>query len=239
MTREIRANTEELRFDTMAIRDDTAQILAEISRLRARLPQDDQIQGGTSFTLQRYLDDLSSYAETCGFSDEEPESRVDMDTHQAYRPSLSDLLEEEGAEPHARDKSNMYSPTVGERLKISLETAEDHPGSRTCNSGDTNTLKGHSGPVWAVTFSPDSKLVTSASGDKTIRLWDSATGALNCVLQGHSRVFFLRWTGPLESWAGNVGVAPFKCHMGKIRAVTFSPDSRLVAAASKDTRLRL
>jgi len=45
---------------------------------------------------------------------------------------------------------------------------------------------GHSGGVTSVAFSPDGTRVLSGSGDKTIKLWDAATGALIRTFAGHS-----------------------------------------------------
>ncbi len=39
-----------------------------------------------------------------------------------------------------------------------------------------NTLKGHTNRVTSVAYSPDGKTLASGSYDKTIKLWDVATG---------------------------------------------------------------
>ena len=70
--RDIKADTQEIRNDTAAIPDikeDTTQILAEIARLRAQLPNNVELQGleghgSSGLMLQRYLDNLTTYAET-------------------------------------------------------------------------------------------------------------------------------------------------------------------------------
>ena len=48
------------------------------------------------------------------------------------------------------------------------------------------TLKGHSGAVGTVLYSPDGKTLASC-GDTTVRLWDVDTGEVRKVLRGHQK----------------------------------------------------
>src|SRR5437879_5803776 len=47
------------------------------------------------------------------------------------------------------------------------------------------TLRGHTGWIGRIAWSPDGRMLASPSGDKTIRLWNAETGVCLHTLRGH------------------------------------------------------
>ena len=60
LTKEIKTDTSAIKDDTANIKEDTTQILNEISRLRSLIPEGQH----EHVILDRYLDSMTSYAET-------------------------------------------------------------------------------------------------------------------------------------------------------------------------------
>jgi WD40 repeat protein/uncharacterized caspase-like protein len=86
-----------------------------------------------------------------------------------------------------------FAPALAQKPELSVQT-------------------GHAAQVLSLAFTSDGKLLASGSVDKTINLWDPATGNQLRALKGHT---------------------------GTVGAVAFSPDDKLLASGSADNTIKL
>jgi len=112
----------------------------------------------------------------------------------------------------------------------------------------------HTGSVKTVAFCPDGKTLASSSRDKTIRLWDVASGKEIRTLTGHSRgvnsVAFCPDGKTLASgsrdntirlWDVLSGkeIRTLTGHSNEVQSVAFCPDGKILASGSWDKTIRL
>ena len=105
-----------------------------------------------------------------------------------------------------------------------------------------------------MSFSPDGKRLASASNDKTLKLWDAATGQELLTLKGHTgsvngvsfspdgkRLASASDDRTLKLWDAATGqeLLTLKGHTGSVNGVSFSPDGKRLASASWDKTLKL
>jgi WD40 repeat protein/uncharacterized protein YwqG len=120
--------------------------------------------------------------------------------------------------------------------------------------GLRKTFKGHIYQVTAVAFSPDGKTLASGSCDRTIKLWDVATGKNTATLTGHTNAILCvtfswdgrklasgDWDGTIRLWDVGTGKnrATINGHSERIPALAFHPDGTTLASGGWDNAIKL
>lgn len=125
--------------------------------------------------------------------------------------------------------------------------------------GETNRkpiirLTGHQQPINLVSFSPDGRLIASASFDKSLKIWDAVVGKFKASLRGHvGAVYQVCWSSDsrmlvsgskdstVKLWdlATNTLKADMPGHADEVYSVDWSPDGQRVASGSKDRMIKI
>ncbi len=120
--------------------------------------------------------------------------------------------------------------------------------------GKCSIYDGHASIVSAAAFSPDGSRIISGSDDKTLKLWDAASGNCLMTLSGHShwvmaaafspdgsRIISGSLDNTLKLWDAASGncLMTLSGHANGVRAAAFSPDGSCIISGSDDKTLKL
>jgi hypothetical protein len=115
------------------------------------------------------------------------------------------------------------------------------------------TLRGHNNRIYKASFSPDSRLVVTASGDSLAKVWDVNSGNMVQALKGHSSHVFSAQFSPnnrrvvtaggetAKIWEVSTGtqIKMLIGHSKRVSSAAYSPDGSVIVTTSEDGTAKL
>jgi eukaryotic-like serine/threonine-protein kinase len=207
-------------------------------------------------------------------------AKAGLETANAQLESTSDQLQKALVDVKAeKDRARRYlylahmtlaerarqAGQIGRLMQLLRSVIPDHPDEEDPRGfewyllwrqyhGEESRLRGHSGPVTSVAFSPDDRLLASGSADQTIKLWSTTSGKEVLTLKGHTgRVNSVGFSpdgkrlisGSADKtariWDTTTGqpLLSLDGHAAAVSGVAFSPDGQHVASGSEDKTVRV
>jgi len=124
----------------------------------------------------------------------------------------------------------------------------------TVNNKNALIFTGHLASVNALTWSPDGKLIASASDDTFVQVFDASSGQRKLIYTGHSKeVTAVSWSpngkfiasgsqdGTVQVWDATDGrkIFTYTRHTDRVNGVSWSRDSRQIVSGSEDKTVQV
>jgi WD40 repeat protein len=143
---------------------------------------------------------------------------------------------------------NLFS--VDNASKVKLRSALFNAVYR---SNEINRFSGHDSEIWDTTASKDGKLIASASGDRSVKIWERNGKLVWSIDDFPQRVYGVSFNSDHQLIATasadkNVRIFDMKNrklidllegHTNEVTSVSFSPDDKIIVSGSKDKTIRL
>jgi transcription initiation factor TFIID subunit 5 len=135
-----------------------------------------------------------------------------------------------------------------------LQASAARGASRANKPTHCRTLRGHSGPVYASSWSPDNQFLLSCSEDSSVRLWNVATGTNLVAYRGHNYPVWDVAFSPLGYYFATASydrtarlwttssLTPhrvFAGHLSDVNCVRFHPNCHYTITGSTDKTVRM
>jgi WD40 repeat protein len=161
----------------------------------------------------------------------------------AYIKILTDIQKQQYQEHHQELKALTPPPTA--LVPKPVEIVQEWELS--------DTLVGHEESVYSISFSPDGKVLASASHDQTIKLWHLSTRKEFRTLTGNLWVYDVAFSHDGQLLASANGdhtvklwevhscneLKTLEAHSGNVAAVVFVPNTQMVISGSWDYTIKI